>query len=89
MIHEKWKVARTQRAATTLNMWNNEHPLYTEQKRTEATASGDDKNPDFFYSDRGHDHAKRDEYTEISFEDFMKYCQDYTYLNKTLTYEIY
>lgn len=91
MIPEKWRIQRTYENYEMLNKWNNEHPLFREQKREEATykPGPNHTNGDFFFSDRRHFSPNEanpvlKEYTEITTKQFIDFV-----LNKIETYEIY
>lgn len=67
-LPEKWYVRRTFENSEILNDWNNNHPLFRKQNRTKADAI---QEGDYFYNDASHTGTVRDNYTEISFEDFQ------------------
>jgi hypothetical protein len=66
----KWAVKRTLDNSVILNEWNNNHPLFNKQKRTEAHYICDE---DYFYNDQAHSGELLNEYTEITYEQFLEY----------------
>ena len=66
----KWAVKRTCENSKILNKWNNEHPLFEEQKRMFAISICD---IDYFYNDEQHSNTLLDGYIEITFDQFLKH----------------
>jgi len=87
-LPEKWAIKRTMYNSKAVNDWNNNHPLFKEQRRHHATSIVDGG---YFYSDTAHwGEPLLAGYTEITFEQFQEYVlninpvsdksEDYSYL---------
>ena len=69
-LPNKWAVKRTCENSKILNDWNNNHPLFYEHRRSNATEICND---DYFYNDKGHSANCRPGYIEITFEQFLEH----------------